>query len=89
MPLKIKEAIILAGGLGTRLRPLVPNLPKPLAPINNKAFLELLLNFWIKQGISHIVLSVGYMHEKIVDYFGDIPINKSPYLYRQSTTEIK
>ncbi len=79
MPLKTEEAIILAGGLGTRLRSYVPNLPKPLAPINNKAFLELLLNFWIKQGISHIVLSVGYMHEKIVDYFGDsyknIPID--------------
>jgi D-glycero-alpha-D-manno-heptose 1-phosphate guanylyltransferase len=76
---KIEEAIILAGGLGTRLRTSVPNLPKPLAPINNKAFLELLMNYWIKQGIKHFVLSVGYMHEKIVDYFGDnyrnIPID--------------
>jgi D-glycero-alpha-D-manno-heptose 1-phosphate guanylyltransferase len=64
------KAIILAGGLGTRLRNTVKNLPKPMAPINGKPFLEHQMNYWIKQGISHFSLSVGYLSETIIDYFG-------------------
>ncbi len=65
-----KEAIILAGGLGTRLRNTVPNLPKPMAPINGRPFLSYLLNFLIQEGIEKIILSVGYKHETISNYFG-------------------
>lgn len=65
------SAVILAGGLGTRLRSTVPDLPKPMAPINGRPFLEHQLDYWIKQGISHFVLSVGYRHEAIVDHFGN------------------
>ena len=65
-----KEAIILAGGLGTRLRNTVPDLPKPMAPVNGKPFLSYLLNFLIQEGIEKIVLSVGYKHEAILNYFG-------------------
>lgn len=65
------SAIILAGGLGTRLRSAVPGLPKPMAPISGRPFLEHQLDYWIKQGISHFVLSVGYRHEVIVDHFGN------------------
>jgi len=64
-------AIILAGGLGTRLRGAVPDVPKPMAPINNRPFLEYQLDCWISQGISHFVLSVGYRYEMIIDHFGD------------------
>ena len=64
-------AIILAGGLGTRLRSAVPNLPKPMAPICGRPFLEYQLDYWIEQGVRRFVLSVGYRHEVIVEYFGN------------------
>lgn len=63
-------AIILAGGLGTRLRSVVPDLPKPMAPIADRPFLAYQLDYWIAQGIRQFVLSVGYRHEAIIDYFG-------------------
>lgn len=65
------SAIILAGGLGTRLRSVVPDLPKPMALIGGRPFLEYQLDYWIAQGVSRFVLSVGYRHEVIVDYFGN------------------
>ena len=64
-------AIILAGGLGARLRSVVPDLPKPMAPISGRPFLEYQLDYWIKQGVSDFVLSIGYRHEVIVDHFGN------------------
>ena len=64
------EAIILAGGLGTRLRPVVPDLPKPLAPIGGRPFLEYLLDYWEAQDITRFILSVGYKHNAIREYFG-------------------
>lgn len=65
------EAIILAGGLGTRLRSVVSDLPKPMAPINNKPFLAYLIQYWASQGITRFVLSVGYKYQSIKDYFGE------------------
>ncbi|WP_404360878.1 sugar phosphate nucleotidyltransferase [Methylotuvimicrobium sp. KM1] len=64
-------AVILAGGLGTRLRSAVPELPKPMAPISGRPFLAYQLDYWIKQGVSRFVLSVGYRHEVVIDHFGD------------------
>ena len=64
------EAIILAGGLGTRLRSAVPSLPKPMAPIKGKPFLGYLFDYWLHQGIKHFVLSVGYKYEVIHERFG-------------------
>jgi len=66
-----KEAIILAGGLGTRLQKVVGDIPKPMADINGKPFLAYLLNFLIEQGIEKVILSVGYKHEVIKSYFKD------------------
>lgn len=63
-------AIILAGGLGTRLRDVVPKLPKPMAPINDRPFLALQMDYWIGQGIDRFVLSVGYCADAIRSYFG-------------------
>ena len=65
------EAIVLAGGLGSRLRSTVPNLPKPLAPIGEKPFLDYLLDYWQAQGVKHFILSVGYKEELIRNYFGN------------------
>jgi len=67
----IKEAIILAGGMGTRLKSVVQEIPKPMAPIGDRPFLEILLNNLHDQGIEHVVLSVGYKHEIISKYFGE------------------
>jgi len=65
-----QTAIILAGGLGTRLKSAVPDLPKPMAPINGRPFLEYQMDYWIGQGISRFVLSVGYRRESIMSHFG-------------------
>ena len=64
------EAIILAGGFGTRLKEAVPDLPKPMAPIQGKPFLAYLLENLSKKGFKRVILSLGYMPEKIIDYFG-------------------
>jgi len=66
----VTTAIILAGGLGTRLREAVPDLPKPMAPVNGRPFLEYQMDYWIDQGINHFILSVGYMKNTIIDHFG-------------------
>lgn len=67
----IREAIVLAGGLGTRLQSVIFDLPKPMAPVNGKPFLEYVLNYLIKQQIEKVILSVGYKHEVIQNYFGE------------------
>ena len=65
------KAFILAGGLGTRLRSIVNDRPKPMADVNGKPFLQILIEKLSSQGIKDVVLSVGYMAEKIISYFGD------------------
>ena len=67
----VRVAIILAGGLGTRLRGTVPGLPKPMAPIRNRPFLEHQMDYWIKQGINRFILSVGYLKDLIIQHFGN------------------
>lgn len=68
---KIRQAVILAGGKGTRLRPLTFTTPKPMIPIHGKPFLEYLVELLKKNGIEEIIILVGYLHEKIENYFGD------------------
>lgn len=65
------EAIVLAGGLGTRLRSVVSDLPKPMAPIGDKPFLEYILKYLQRNDITRAILSVGYKWEAIKEYFGD------------------
>lgn len=65
------QAIVLAGGLGTRLRGVVPDLPKPLAPVNGRPFLAIVLEQLDAQGFASVVLSVGYRHELIRQSLGD------------------
>ncbi|MBI1910267.1 MAG: nucleotidyltransferase family protein [Deltaproteobacteria bacterium] len=64
------EAIILAGGLGTRLRKVVPNLPKPLAKVQDQPFLDLLLHqLATSKQIQKLILAVSYKAETIIDYY--------------------
>jgi len=64
----IKEAIILAGGLGTRLRESVPDLPKCMAPVAGRPFLFHVINYLRSQGVEKFIFSLGYKHELIEDY---------------------
>ena len=63
------EAIILAGGLGRRLRPSVSTVPKPLAPIRSRPFLEYLFDYLLTEGIRSITVAVGYGADAIVNHF--------------------
>lgn len=65
------QAIILAGGFGTRLQAVVKDKPKPMAPIAKRPFLFYLLSYLKKHHFSDIVLSVGYLKEQIEEYFGN------------------
>ena len=75
------EAIILAGGKGTRLKSLVSDRPKPLADINGQPFLSILMSFLIRQGCQHFVLATGHQREMIRSQYSDdylgIPISYS------------
>ena len=65
---QVTEAIVLAGGLGTRLRSTVPDLPKCMAPVADKPFLSFVIRYLQQQGITHFVFSLGYMQEHITAY---------------------
>ena len=67
----VNTAIILAGGFGTRLKEVAPNTPKPMAIINGRPFLEYQMEYWINQGITRFILSVGYLKDLIINHFGD------------------
>jgi len=69
----VKQAVILAGGMGIRLRPLTYTTPKPMVLVNKRPFLEYLIEMLRENGISEVVILLGYLHEKITEYFGDGP----------------
>jgi len=71
MEYDLMYAIILAGGLGLRLRPLTNRKPKPMVEILRKPILEYQIEWLKSQGIENFVIACGYRHEKIVKYFGD------------------
>jgi len=67
----MNQAVILAGGLGTRLQPITNTIPKPMIPFHGKPFLEYLIDMLVEQGIRKIVLLLGYLPDKVMDYFSD------------------
>lgn len=79
----ISTAIILAGGLGTRLRSVVSDLPKCMAPVNGQPFVAYVIGYLQKEGINHFVFSLGYKSEVVIDY-----INKTyPQLHKTFIVE--
>ena len=72
------ECVVLAGGLGTRLRQIIPDMPKPLAPVAGKPFLDILLSSLACKGCAGFVLSVGYLGKMIMNrygkYFEGVPV---------------
>lgn len=69
--MEIRQAVILAGGRGTRLRPFSDTAPKAMYPFEDRPFLEYLIRQVRDFGITDVLLLLGYLPEKIMDYFGD------------------
>ena len=69
--MQVKEAIILAGGLGTRLRGVVPDLPKCMAPVAGQPFLKHVIRYFLSQGVERFIFSLGYKHELIEQFLND------------------
>lgn len=65
------QVIILCGGLGTRLRAVVKDVPKPMAPVNGKPFMQIQVDKIIDSGATKVIFAVGYKKEIIKDFFGD------------------
>lgn len=65
------EAVLLAGGFGTRLRSVVPDLPKPMAPVAGRPFLDILLTSLSRRGFNRVILALGFMADKVISHFGD------------------
>ncbi len=64
----IKEVIILAGGLGTRLRDAVPDLPKCMAPVNGRPFIGYVIQHLKQQGVERFIFSLGYKHDYFTEF---------------------
>lgn len=69
--LSIKQAVILAGGQGLRMRPLTLTTPKPMILIHGKPFLEYIVELLKSNGIEKVLILTGYLHEQIEEYFKD------------------
>jgi D-glycero-alpha-D-manno-heptose 1-phosphate guanylyltransferase len=67
----MKEAIILAGGMGTRLREVIPDVPKPMAKVSGKPFLFYVLQWLARYDFKRVIISAGYKADVIINYFGD------------------
>ena len=80
-----REAIVLAGGFGTRLRGVVSDVPKPMAPIGDEPFLALILRRLAQQGFGRVVLSVGYLADIIVAFFGPSHLGMEIIYCREDT----
>lgn len=65
------KTVVLAGGLGTRLRSVVKTLPKPMAPVHGQYFLDYLLDGLKKNGLKDFIFCLHYLAEKIIDHWGD------------------
>lgn len=68
---RVRKAFILAGGKGTRLRPITYEIPKPMVPIQGRPLLEHTIEFLKKYDIRDIILSIGFLGDKIREYFGN------------------
>ena len=76
------HAIILAGGLGTRLRSVVSELPKCMAPVNGRPFISYLIRNLQLQGISNFIFSVGYKHVSITKYIETLASEENSFSYK-------
>ncbi len=73
-PATLPEVVILAGGFGTRVRHLLPDVPKPLAPVAGRPFLEWVVRFYARHGLTRFALSTGFLAEKVAAHFASVPV---------------
>ena len=78
---RFEQAVIFAGGRGERLRPLTDNIPKPMAPVLGRPFLDYLLKSLTDAGIERILILVGYCAKKIIVHYGDFLPDGTPVAY--------
>ena len=69
--MKIRELIILAGGLGTRLRSEVPKLPKCMAPVNSIPFIDYVVDYFLSQQVERIIFALGYRSEILIEHLSE------------------
>lgn len=81
------QVILLCGGLGTRLREVVKDVPKPMAPVNGRPFMQLQVDRLIDSGATKIIFAVGYKKEIIRDFFGD-EYRGVPIIYSEEDTPL-
>jgi len=67
-------AVVLAGGFGTRIKHLLVDLPKPMAPVNGRPFVEWVVRYLAAQGIRNVILSTGYLSETVEKHFSPSPV---------------
>ena len=67
-------AVVLAGGFGTRIKHLLGDLPKPMAPVNGRPFVEWVVRYLAAQGIRNVILSTGHLAEAVEKYFAPQPV---------------
>ncbi|OYT53807.1 MAG: nucleotidyltransferase [Candidatus Altiarchaeales archaeon ex4484_2] len=68
---KVKKAVILAGGRGTRMRPFTYEIPKPLIPVQGKPLIQHTIDLLMKYNIREVIFSIGYLGDKIREHFGN------------------
>lgn len=81
------SVIILAGGLGTRLRTVVSDLPKCMAPVHGKPFLAYVIDHFKQQGINDFIFSLGYKADVIIEYLDQFTTHHSPLTFHYSIEE--
>ncbi len=80
--------VILAGGFGTRVSHLLPGLPKPMAPVAGRPFVEWVVRFFARQGCTEFVLSTGYLSDVIAAHFLRQPVDRVHVTCRPETTPL-
>jgi D-glycero-alpha-D-manno-heptose 1-phosphate guanylyltransferase len=84
---RFREAVVLAGGLGTRLREAVPGIPKCLAPVRDRPFLHFVLRYFQSQGLNRFIFALGYRHEEIQQFLADYASGEKNFRYTLSIEE--
>ena len=84
----LPPVVILAGGFGTRVRHLLPNLPKPMAPVAGRPFIEWVVRFYARYGCTEFVLSTGYLADVIDAHFARQPVARVRVTCRPETTPL-
>ena len=83
------QLVLLCAGAGTRLKHLTKNTPKPMILFNNRPFLDYVLSYYKKAGINNVIIAVGYLADKIKDYFKDGKKFGLSIQYAQSSVEVE